>query len=329
MPRRNFKFSPTRTTTGRFRELAPLVAALIFAAVFFSIGVHGAFKFIWFYTWEKVPCQLEKMEVRDDATAEKPFSIDVVFHYQWQGRTYTSREYGAPPEADYRTLKARREVWLAAQSRHETFCRMNPGMPREAVLETEGIRAGGIAFAVVGAMLLAIIGQVLWFKLHGVRAEEHGLRLALPVFLVISIFGVGFLGGGLILPALKFCQAKSWTQTKAEVIWSTVREEKGRKRRTYYPDIFYRYTINGTVYLSNHGKLSSGFSEGYQESRWIVKAHPPGSWIDCYVNPAAPEEAARDRDWKWSNLAALFGLPFALIGVGGIGCYAQQFRRKA
>jgi hypothetical protein len=329
MPRPAFKFSSAQPTTIRFRELAPMVAALLFAAVFFCVGVNDAFKFIWFYTWEKVPCQLEKIEVVDDAAAEKPFSMAVSFHYEWQGRTYTSHEYGAPPEADYSTLKACRDAWLAAKSRNETFCRMNPGMPSEAVLETEGIRSGGIAFAVVGAMFLAMIGQVFWLALRGVRPqEEQTPRIALPFFLVIGTFGVGFLGGGLVLPALKFHQAKSWTQTKAEVIWSAVRERSGGKHTTYSPDIFYSYTMNGKAYRSNHGKLSSGFSEGYQDSLNIVKAHPPDSWFSCYVNPDAPEEVARDREWRWSNLGALFGLPFAVLGVWGTGWSVLQLWRK-
>ncbi len=324
MPRPAFNPSPAQPTTSRFRKLAPIVAALLLAAVFFCVGVYDAFKFIWFYSWEKVPCQLEKMEVVDDPAAEKPFSMEVIFHYKWQGRTYTSHEYGAPPESDYSSLKARRDAWLAAKSRNETFCRMNPAMPSEAVLETEGIRSGGIAFAVMGSMFLAIIGQVFWLALRGVSAEEHGPRIALPFFIVMGIFGVGFLGGGLVLPALKFYQAKAWTQTKAEVIWSAVRVHHGSKNTNYSPDIFYRYTVNGTAYRSNHGKLSSGFSEGHQDSLTIVKAHPPGSWLTCYVNPNAPEEVARNREWRWSNLAALFGLPFAVIGVWGTGWVVRQ-----
>ena len=53
--------------------------------------------------------------------------------------------------------------------------------------------------------------------------------------------------------------------------------------------------------------------------------NPSGAEITCYVNPRDPHMALIDRGLGWWALMALFPLPFAAIGLGGL--YAAFLRK--
>jgi hypothetical protein len=95
---------------------------------------------------------------------------------------------------------------------------------------------------------------------------------------------------------------------------------------TYWPEVVYRYEVEGITYRSNTINASDVGSPWYYGARGIVRRYPPGTVTTCYVNPSDPSEAVLVRAL---SVTQWFGVwPVVLIVMGSLGVVASITGRK-
>jgi hypothetical protein len=82
----------------------------------------------------------------------------------------------------------------------------------------------------------------------------------------------------------------------------------------YWPDVIYRYEVGGVSYRANIYNASDPGSPWYYGARGIVRRHPSGMKITCYVNPADPTEAVMTRTLSGTQWFGVWPLTIALLG---------------
>ena len=130
--------------------------------------------------------------------------------------------------------------------------------------------------------------------------------------LVFLAFGCGFLYLILLRPLGQSIVAGQWVATPARVVSCTV--QSGRKA-TYSVAIRYTYTVNNQRYESSRYAFIGGSSSGHDDKAAIVRQHPPGSELTCYVDPHDPSAAVIERGLQPIMWFALLPGLFAAIGI--------------
>jgi hypothetical protein len=90
-------------------------------------------------------------------------------------------------------------------------------------------------------------------------------------------------------------------------------DEKGRPRRVYSPEVWYRYEVNGRTYQSH--RIATG---GWEDSNLAhvekyLERYPSGSAVKVYVDPKNPAESRLEVGFDW---LLWLGLPLALLFDG-------------
>ena len=308
----------------------------LFSSVFVCVGLWITWKGVAQSTWKKVPCVIERFEIRTDLKKSPVFQEDLGYRYEWEGRTYTGtrlRPDGGGSD-EFEDLSKIRETLLAEAGRERpeglrTDCRVDSGHPEQSsLLPPTGSNWFGLIFVVFGGFFMLIGVSII---LSGIRSRGSpaisdqtpgSSQGPVPMILFFSIFalvGLGITIGVVIPSATRYFSAKSWIETPATVIWSRVKSHSGSKGGTTYSvDVFYRYQFQGREYRSNTYGLMSGSSSGRDSKQSIVDSLPAGSSLTCYVNPQKPWQAIVNRNPGASALFALFPLPFLGIGIGGL-----------
>ncbi|OYV07255.1 MAG: hypothetical protein CFE26_01925, partial [Verrucomicrobiales bacterium VVV1] len=306
----------------------------LFSSAFVCAGLMATWRGVSQSAWDKVPCVIERFEIRADQKKNPVFEVDLKFSYEWQGKSYTGNQLrpGTKGDDEYQKLSEVREKLLLEAQRDKpegltTECLVDPQHPESAsLLPPSG--AGWLGLILVafggGFMLLgiSIIRNGLKSRSQKALSDQASQASQAPFSMVIffGIFAVAGLGVtfGVVIPgAMRYFAAQSWVETPATVIWSRVKSHSGEST-TYSADLFYRYQFEGRTYRSNGYNLMSGSSSGRDTKQEIVDAHPPKSALTCYVNPRKPWQAIVKRDLGASALFALFPLPFLGIGFGGM-----------
>jgi hypothetical protein len=195
--------------------------------------------------------------------------------------------------------------------------------------------------AVLGlAFFIIPIGMIIWiWRFKGAKAAaaippdksltESCQKLA-PVGFFVWVFGTIFMLIGLLVTSfwagplwIELAALASYRPVSAVVLSSEVKTHTGSDSTTYSIQIRYRYTVDGQSYESNRYDLLGGSSSGYKNKAKIVRQHPVGAEVICYVSPEFPDKAVLVRDWQ--PIYLITGLPvlFFLIGLGII-----VFRKK-
>lgn len=317
----------------------------LFSLVFVFIGLSQFWKRQTSESWQRVPCTIERFEIKTDHTQDPPFVADVKFRYQWNGTKYISTKLWPERKGsnEYETLAKIREPILHAANKTvveglQTTCVVNPQKPEDASLC--GTDASGhltpLIFVIMGGLFAAIgvkfvIGA---FRRKGkapVHSDAANQASGNAIVLVFcSIFGLaGFaIFFGVAVPQVReYVAIQSWVETPAQVIWSRVVAVSG-KSTTYKAEIFYRYTVQGREYHSTRDELMGGSSSGRKGKQAVVEANPPGKALICYVNPTKPWQAILKREVGWSALLILFPLPFMAFGIGGWWMALREKRKK-
>ena len=315
-----------------------------FSSIFVALGLSGVWKAVTVGGWDKVPCEIERFEIRAEAGKDPAFTPDLVFRYEIDGRRYQGTRLWPDKKGsdDYEDLAEIREALAlgpegprASPTGTVTECRVNPADPAEATLRGKGLAdlLGGLAFALFGGFFVLIgIGLLLGgigktgapMKSAGSSREAPPFVAAI-FFLFFGVAGLGLMGGLVVPKALEWASMRGWQPTPAEVIWSRVRSHSDSDGTTYSVDLFYRYEIGGKEYRANRYNLLGGSSSGRSSKQEVVRAHPARSQLEVFVDPAEPWRAVVTRDLGWGALFALFPLPFMAVGVGGLWWF---FRRR-
>lgn len=311
----------------------------LFSSIFVVVGLGLFWKSEKVRGWEEVPCEIERFEILDDPDADPPFTVDLVFRFRsdgsWREGTRLRNEEGSG-DGDFDDL-ARLRAELISQ---EATCRVNPDDPTDAVLTAGGEGTwGGLFFAAFGGFFVLVgVGLILGALRSGKASKakssssedgEMGGLLGFGFFGIFAAAGVGMFFGLIVPKGIDYFAMKGWVETPAEVLWSRVRSHSDDDGTTYSADVFYRYRFEGRDYRSNRRGVMGGSSSGRASKQRFVDAHPAGASIVCYVDPDDPNRAVLERRLGWWALFALFPLPFAAIGLGGLWWMFVGRKRKA
>lgn len=141
------------------------------------------------------------------------------------------------------------------------------------------------------------------------------LGLFFTVFLVAGLGVLGFLSLG---PVFQAFQARSWDQVPCTVLSSQVARSSSGDGDTYSVDIVYEYEIWGQRYQGDRYDFVPGSSSGYEGKAEVVARHPPGSRHTCRVHPEEATRSVFSTDLHGGYFFGLLGLPFFLVGAGGL-----------
>lgn len=282
--------------------------------------------------WAKVPCEVLRFDIRDDLRAEYPFNVELLFQYEFNGRSLSSRQLRPDfkGSAHYEELAELRAEFLQERERAGSFCRVNPENPLEAVLTTGGFqRWAGLLFAGFGGCFFAMMLTMARLRRRSLPQNEPVPGIMVPFGLLFTAAGVLMLWSMAVPSLVKFFRSGHWERTEATVIWSRVKSQRGSKGgTTYSPDIFYRYRWNGQEYRSNTLDCFPVSSSGYEGKQAFVQKHLAGSVTSCLVNPEKPWQALLMREWSWSMLLVLFPLPFLVVGIGVLAWVVRKRRSQ-
>ncbi len=308
----------------------------LFSSIFVVVGLWAFWSSEKIRAWDELPCTIERFEIADDPDADPPFSVDLLFRYRVEGtwregtRLRNEDRSGADDYEDLVELRAELD---------EPTCRVNPENPDEAVLLAggEGTWFGLVFAAFGGCFVLVGIGLILNAIREGKPSKaksasgdgEMGGVLGCGFFGLFAAAGVGMFFGAVVPKAIEYFAMKGWVETPAEVVWSRVRSHHDDDGTTYSADVFYRYEFGGSEYRSNRRGIMSGSSSGRSGKERFVRDHPAGTGIVCYVDPDEPWRAVLERKLGWWGLFALFPLPFAAVGLGGLWWCFVGSKRKA
>jgi len=143
--------------------------------------------------------------------------------------------------------------------------------------------------------------------------------------LLFLAFGCGFLYLILLRPLGQIIAARQWVATPSQVVSSAVQSGTDSTHgSTYSVAIRYTYTVNNKRYESSRYDLVGGASSGRAGKEAIVRQHPPGSELTCFVNPRDPSIAVIDRGLRPIMWFAL--LPCLFVAIG-IFCLVAAFRK--
>ncbi len=305
-----------------------------FSSIFLVIGLWAMSGSISAIGWKEIPCTIERFEIVQGTKDRGDFRADLLYRYELDGRTYTgSRLWENKEEShDYEDFAEIREPLLtgpegplASPAGVSATCRVNPSDPGDSSLAGAGPGQllFGLAFAAFGAFFVMIGLAITFAKPRDKQPrsggqEPGGTALAVIFFLIFGLAGLGIFAGLVVPKALDWVAMRSWQATPAEVLHSRVRSHSGDDGTTYSVDLFYRYTVGNREYRSNRYGLVGGSSSGRKGKQAVVAAHPRGSTLTVFVDPAKPWRAVVKRDPGWAALLALFPLPFMAIGFGGL-----------
>lgn len=310
----------------------PLIFGIIwtaFSSIFVVIGLMGTLNEGKLQDWDEVPCMIERFEITASKKDDPPFRPDVLFYYEHGGGRHEGTKLWREKEGvdEYEDLSELREkLW----SDLEVTCRVNPDDSGEAVLLVDQSSIwGGLAFALFGGGFVLVGVGLIVSSIKGKKAvkaktaekeDGFGGLLGCGFFGIFAMAGLGIFFGLVVPSGVTYFSMKSWVETPAEVIWSRVQSHSSDDGTTYSVDIFYNYRFDGREFRSNRWGLAGGSSSGRRSKEEVVRAHPRGKQITCYVDPDEPWRAVVMRDLGWSALFALFPLPFMAVGLGGLWC---------
>lgn len=306
----------------------------LFSCAFVWAGLMATWRGVSQSAWDKVPCVIERFEIRADPKKDPVFQPDLKFHYEWQGKSYTGDKLRPGVKGDdneYEKLSEVREKLLAEARRDKpegltAACLVDPQHPESAsLLPPSGAGWLGLILVAFGGSFMLFGISIIWNGLKSRSQKALSDQASQAPFSMVIFFGIFAVAGlgvtfGVVIPgAMRYFAAQSWVETPATVIWSRVKSHSGSKGGTTYSvDVFYRYQFQGRDYRSNNYGVMSGSSSGRDAKQEIANSLPPGSTLTCYVNPQKPWQAIVNRNPGASALFVLFPLPFLGIGIGGM-----------
>lgn len=319
------------TTSSRSARGGRVIASLvlvIFAVVglgFLAVLVADTAAELAIHRWPRVPCRIESSRVVDSGSDDSPYRLEVRYRYVVDGVEHTGDAVTRTTitSSSYDRLRDRA---LALPPGTDSFCRVDPDRPGEAVLEAQLPWA---LLAIPLPLIFVAVG-VLGLRFVWLRRPERqqpltavattGRRAAIwvpialgAVFTVVGAAMLVFLG---ILPVTRTLRAAAWQPTPCTVISSRVLSHDSDDGTTYSIDIQYEYRVAGRAWRSNSFDFVPGSSSGYDAKRAIVDRYPAGAAATCYVDSEHPGRSVLERDFGLRHLLALVPLAFLLPGLG-------------
>ncbi len=147
------------------------------------------------------------------------------------------------------------------------------------------------------------------------KAPRGCLAVFFSIFLIAGIQVFFWLS---LAPTLRSLAARNWPQAPCTIVSSRVIEHPGDDGSTYEISIQYEYEFEGRAYTSSRYSFFDIASSGRSGKERVVARYPPGSRTTCYVDPQNPERAVLDPGLRPEAAFGLIGMPFVLVGAGGL-----------
>jgi hypothetical protein len=293
------------------------------------------------YTWKPTPC-----EILHSGVAEEPFSrtvthfvLRVEYTYQFGGQQYRPTRFTTGERQGSTDIGKAERAAIRFAPGTRAICYVNPRNPKEAVLERGELWGGIFLFAPFLIIALIMHEQLFaWFERRRWRrrtiknvplSETNDALRADGRFILFGciglVMGTFFLGFCLIGPWWFWSQSRHWVQTTATITRCEISTHSTQHGPSYSLQLTYEYDFQGRRYRSDRKRFGLSINEPVVDlSKW-VRAHPVGSSVVCFVNPADPTEAVLDRapSIGWVPLA-VGGL---MLGFG-IFLFAKLWRTR-
>jgi hypothetical protein len=137
-------------------------------------------------------------------------------------------------------------------------------------------------------------------------------------FSIFAITGLAVFISQFLIPCVQMLRARSWTPTPCLIKSSAVASRGSGKDLSFYPDVWYSYSVGGQNYDSTRFSFFKLSFNNTGDPQAVVNYFPPGASATCYVNPNDPNEAVLIRGFQPKAWSQLMSLLFVAIGVGGI-----------
>jgi hypothetical protein len=328
---------------GPLAKLLPSLFFLVFLGVglYFTAIVAGA---LWgglaVWSWERAECTVLASEFRSDAeaVAAERFVAAVRYRYAWQGAEHEGALQRAFSDAG--DAQALRDRYPPGQP---VPCFVDPDSPADSRLRRPspwGVLVILFPLLFVGAGAVPL--YLLWRspRPEAAAASAQALTAApkaprwvgcvLPAFFSVFFFaGLAVLWWLMLSPLLWISRARAWEPTPCTVVSSGLAQQSDSDGTTYRIEIVYRYLAAGREYQSSRYDFQTAFSGDAAGKQAIVDRYAAGQPCTCFVDPAEPSRAVLSRGFRKSYWAGLLGLPFLLVGLGGLLWSAGAFRGRA
>lgn len=275
-------------------------------------------------SWEKVPCRLERAELKVSTSGAEPgFSTDAAYEYQYGGKSWTGSSVFDGDLPDH--ANEIEEVLHGLRTASAPVCLVNPANPAEAVLVPPSRTGSYVVLAISAAFALA---GILFVSTALFQTEGSSRGGPLIGFILSVIFAAG---GG---TSLWFASRDNWKEVSARMqsapciivssrVKTSTSTSKGRTKTSYRPDILFRYDWNGRAWHSewtdfSKNSYSSSNRSGAEE---IVRRHPTGAAQTCWVDPQQPWVAVLEKEARGTWLLWILGFVFGGLGALGLLYY--------
>jgi hypothetical protein len=278
-------------------RLSWLLAAV--CCVFAGWAAYTAVRWTLARSWPAVPCVITRSSV-EDTRGDKPYEVRVTYRYIWTGRPYEGRVYKEDYSGSYDIADADRIVRAFPVGSHPA-CYVNPGDPSQALLEHDNVWIP-ISIAVV--------------MLHsGVTVVLVGRKSGAVMGSFLAVMGLGCYVVGFALPLSRGLRSLGWRARPCVVQTGQVRSARGFYHETYWPDVVYRYEVDGVPYRANTINASDVGSPWYYGARGAVRRYPPGAVTTCFVNPSDSSEAVLVRSLSGTQWFGIWPLAMTVMGA--------------
>ena len=132
----------------------------------------------------------------------------------------------------------------------------------------------------------------------------------LTVFLLMFVLAFGGFGGWGVYQQFR---VRHFLSVQGEVTHSEVGVNRSTEGSTFYPDIRFRYTVDGQTHDTGEYRIQVISSSGQSGKQEIVRRYPVGSKVQAWYDPDKPEVAVID------NSFSFFPVIFLAIGVIVLG----------
>lgn len=286
-----------------------LVALAIGGLAMACFAGYTALRWSLSHDWPLVPCTITASRVVEK-NGGKPYEFRVAYQYAWAGRVYTGGTY----QEDYRGSADVAEADRLAR-RHPVgarrICFVNPRRPTQAILRHDSVWIPLL-------LLVGMVGASGTLLLVATKGE-HSVTVLGGVFMGV-VGGFGYVAW-FAVPLWTWWQSQGWVETPCVVQSSVVRTETHHGKVTvvvHWPDIVYTYRMGGVDCRSNVHNASHTGTIWFYGPRRVVREHPPGLRTVCYVDLVDPSRAVLDRSLSLTQLAGLWPLAMAVLGLGMI-----------
>jgi hypothetical protein len=134
---------------------------------------------------------------------------------------------------------------------------------------------------------------------------------------LLAAFGALCYGVFFGWPLVRGLASRGWKPASCVVVSSEVHPDRPARLSptTFWPNIVFRYEMDGVRYQANTHNASFVGSPWYYGPRGIARRFATGLSTTCFVNPANPGEAVLERTPSGTQWFGLFPLSVSLLGI--------------